>query len=82
MINPWYTTVMLATECCNVIGLRMIKLSLGGQGALDEAQLMLSEKVAASWEAGAALLNGGNAFGMVDRYREHVAANAARLVAA
>ena len=82
MLNPWYTTMMLAAESWHVMRLRAIKLSAGGQDSLDEAQLMVGEKIAAFWEAGMALLAGGNALGTIDRYREHVAANAARLEAA
>jgi hypothetical protein len=37
------------------------------------------EKVQAMFEAGARLLAGGTACSVVDRYREHVAANAKRL---
>lgn len=81
MFNPWYTTMMLATESYNVMALRMIKMTFGGQEARAEAHLMVTEKIAASWEAGSALMTGGNAFGVIDRYREHVAANAARLAA-
>jgi hypothetical protein len=46
---------------------------------IDEANLMVMEKVQAMFEAGARLLAGGTACSVVDRYREHVAANAKRL---
>ena len=45
----------------------------------DEAYLMVMEKVHAMFEAGASLMAGGTASSVVDRYREHVAANAKRL---
>ena len=80
MFYPWYSTMMLATESCNVIALRVIKMSFGGQAALDEGHRMLKEKIAASWEAGTTLMGGGNVSAVIDRYREHVAANASRLV--
>ena len=81
MLFPWYTTLMLALESGNVIGLRMTTMAFGGQAALDEANLMVSEKVAAYWEAATHLADGGDAFAVIDRYREHVAANAGRLAA-
>jgi 2-iminoacetate synthase ThiH len=37
------------------------------------------EKVNAMFEAGASLMTGGTANSVVERYREHVAANAKRL---
>ena len=47
--------------------------------ALDEAHLMVSEKVNAAFEAGAMLMSGGTFDLVVERYREHVAANSSRL---
>lgn len=57
MFVPFYSTMFLAFESGNVIGLRMMKMI----------------------EAGANLMAGGTTSGVVDRYREHVAANAKRL---
>jgi hypothetical protein len=42
---------------------------------------MVSEKVAAAFEAFASLLSGATPAAVVQRYREHVAANAKRLSA-
>jgi hypothetical protein len=79
MFVPFYSTVSLAFESGNVIGLRMMKMMSGGSGLRDEAHLMVTEKVHAMLEAGASLMAGGTASSVVDRYREHVAANAKRL---
>jgi hypothetical protein len=76
MFGPFYSTVFLAFESSNVIGLRMMKIMSGGSGAHDEANLMVTEKVQAMFEASASLSAGGTASSVVDRYREHVAANA------
>ena len=78
MFVPFYSTVFLAFESGNVIGLRMMKM-MSGSGSHDEAHLMVMEKVHAMFEAGASLMAGGMASSVVDRYREHVAANAKRL---
>ena len=79
MFAPFYSTVSLAFESGNVIGLRMMKMMSGGSGAHNEATLMVMEKVHAMLEASASLMSGGTATSVVDRYREHVAANAKRL---
>jgi hypothetical protein len=79
MFVPFYSTMSLAFESGNVIGLRMMKMMSGGSGSRDEAHLMMTEKVNAMFEAGANLMAGGTASSVVDRYREHVAANAKRL---
>ena len=80
MFFPWFTTAMLAIESNGVIGLRLMKMAAGGSGAMREAQLMISEKVDAAIEAGTGLLLGGSPAAMVERYREHVAANSNRLL--
>jgi hypothetical protein len=79
MFGPLYSSVFLAFESGNVINLRMMKIMSGGRGSHDEANLMVMEKIHAMCEAGAILLSGGTASSVVDRYREHVAANAKRL---
>ena len=79
MFGPFYSTVSLAFESGNVIGLRMMKMMSGGNGSHDEAHLMVMEKIHAMFEASASLLAGGTASSVIDRYREHVAANAKRL---
>jgi hypothetical protein len=72
---------MLAFESCEVIRLRLAKLAVGDDEADCEARLMVDEKVDAMFEAGASLLAGASAASIIDRYREHVAANARRLSA-
>lgn len=79
MFFPFYSTMMLGLESGNVIGLRMLKLACGGSDALDEMHLMLGEKVNAAFESGTNLMAGASADSVVDRYRQHVAANADRL---
>ena len=79
MLGPFYSTMFLAFESGNVINLRMIKIISGGSGSHDEANLMVMEKIHALLEASASLMSGGTASSVVDRYREHVAANAKRL---
>ncbi len=78
---PWHASAMLACESLEVIRLRLEKLMLGGDGADREARLMVSEKIDAMFEAGASLMSGATPAAIVERYREHVAANAKRLSA-
>jgi hypothetical protein len=78
---PWLAGAMLAFESCEVIRLRLAKLAVGDDEADCEARLMVSEKVDAMFEAGASLMAGASAASVIDRYREHVAANARRLSA-
>ena len=61
MFVPFYSTVFLAFESGNVVGLRMMKMMSGGSGSYDEAHLMVMEKVLAMLEASASLLAGGTA---------------------
>ena len=70
---------MLAIEAQNVITLRTLRLWSGHPDSLNEAHLMVSEKIDASMEAAASLMSGSTAGAVIDRYREHVAANAKRL---
>jgi hypothetical protein len=79
MLFPFYSTMMLGLESGNVIGLRMLKLTCGGSDALSEMRLMMREKVDAALESGANLMAGASADSVVQRYRQHVAANAERL---
>lgn len=79
MFSPFYSTTMLALESCDVIGLRLAKLMSGSRDSQEEAQLMMSEKVDAMFEATAILWASGSVNSVVNRYREHVAANAKRL---
>lgn len=78
---PWLASTMLAFEACEVIRLRLTMFAAADEDADREAQLMVSEKVEAMFEAGASLMAGASAADIIDRYREHVAANAKRLSA-
>lgn len=71
--------MMLAVEANGVIALRMMKLMRGGKRARREAQLMVSEKIGAAYEATASLMAGASGDQIVRRYRRKVAANAKRL---
>ena len=75
----WYPATMLVFEASNVIDLRLWKLARGGHGAAAESHLMVKEKIDALFEAGSVLADGGNPAAVIDMYRKHVAANAARL---
>jgi hypothetical protein len=75
-----FTSLMkLAVEANGVVGLRMIKLMRGGRSARREAELMVSEKIHAAFEAAASLMAGASGDEIVHRYRQHVARNAKRL---
>lgn len=81
MFEAWMSTLMLFVESNNVVGLRLAKIAGGGSDAYAEASLMVREKIAAAFEAQAAMWSGGTTSSVIDRYREHVAANAKRLTA-
>jgi hypothetical protein len=70
MFGPFYSTVFLAFESGNVIGLRMMKIMSGVRGSRDETNLMVMEKVQAMLEASTSLLAGATASSIVDRYRD------------
>jgi hypothetical protein len=76
MFNP---LMLLAAEANAVIALRMMKLMRGGRIARHEANLMISEKVKAAFEATTSLMAGASGEEIVHRYRQHVAKNAKRL---
>jgi hypothetical protein len=76
---PWYASAMLAMEASEVVRLRMEKFARGESDAGKEAQLMVSEKIAAAFEAAANWLAGATPGAIIGCYREHVAANAKRL---
>jgi hypothetical protein len=82
MLGPWYAATLLAWESADVVGLRLARLASGGDAAFAEANLMISEKVAAGVEAFGALMMGKTPDDIIQRYREHVAANATRLALA
>jgi hypothetical protein len=69
----------LAFDASHVVGLRMMKLVRGGRQARREAELMVTEKIDAAFEAGTRLLAGASGDEIVRRYRRRVAANAKRL---
>lgn len=76
----------LSAESSGVMALRMMKLAAGGTAATDEAQRMVSEKIAAAAEAQtrawADALTGSShltAQRTVTRYRRKVRANRRRL---
>jgi hypothetical protein len=71
--------MLLAVEANGVIALRMMKLMRGGRSARREAELMVSEKIRAAFEATANSMAGASGDEIVRRYRRHVAANAKRL---
>jgi hypothetical protein len=70
---------LLAIESQNVITLRTWKMISGDPDAMNEAHLMVKEKVDAAFEASLSLMSGSSPLSVVDRYRAHVAANAKRL---
>jgi hypothetical protein len=76
---PYYSAMMLGLESHTVIGLRVLRLASGGSDALSEMRLMIGEKVDAALESSANLMAGATAETVIDRYRQHVAANVARL---
>ena len=78
MYNP-FAIALLAVESQKVVELRLVKLAWGGREAQAEAHQMVGEKVAALIEASGTLMGGGSMATVVDRYREHVAANTERL---
>ena len=75
----FHSLFMLAIEANQVAGLRVMKLMLGGKRARREAELMVREKVDAALQAGASLMAGASGDEIVERYRQHVKANARRL---
>jgi len=79
---PWLASAMLAFESCEVIRLRLTMFASADGEAEREAQLMVSEKVDAMFEAGASMMAGASPAAIIGRYREHVAANTKRLSAA
>ena len=78
---PWFAASMLAFESSEVVRLRLEKFASCDDDAEQEARLMVSEKIAAAFEAAANWLSGATPGAIIDRYREHVAANRKRLSA-
>jgi hypothetical protein len=79
MLNPWFAATLLALEATDVMHLRMWRLAGGGGSALEEAQLMISEKLSAAVETLSSVMLGRTPISIIERYRELVAANALRL---
>jgi hypothetical protein len=65
----FHSLTMLATDANRVVGLRVMKLMLGGKGARREAQLMVSEKIDAAFKASASLMAGASGDEIVRQYR-------------
>ena len=82
MVNPWYCATLLAFEANDVMRLRMMKIAFGGGEAFSEVHLMMTEKIGAAIEALSSMMFGGTPMSVIERYREHVAANACRLIEA
>jgi hypothetical protein len=79
MANPWFSATMLAFEASDVMRLRFSRIAMGGGDAYSEMHLMMTEKISATFEALSAMMLGGTPISVIERYREHVAANAWRL---
>jgi hypothetical protein len=79
LLAPAPAATLLAWEAADVVGLRLSKLAGGGDAAYAEAHLMVTEKMAAGIEAIGSLKMGKPPEEIIQRYREHVAANASRL---
>ena len=69
---------MLAIESSSVIALRIMKLMSGDGDTLNEAELMVREKIDAVFEATSSIMAGASGEEIVNRYRQHVAVNAKR----
>jgi hypothetical protein len=72
-------TVRLCQETQEVMGLRLMKLALGGPQGHLEAQRMVAEKGFAFAEAASCLALGVPVEQVMRRYRSHVRANKRRL---
>lgn len=81
MLHPlyWESATMLALDSQSVVGLRLFKLALGGPAAIDEACLMVTEKVMAALQGSVTLASGGSVATVINAYRGHVSANIERL---
>ena len=73
-------TVRLCQETQEVMGLRLMKLALGGPQGHLEAQRMVAEKGFAFAEAAGSLAAGVPVERVMRRYRSHVRANKRRLL--
>jgi hypothetical protein len=66
MLYPW---IMLGIEANRVVGLRVMKLMLGGKCARREARMMVTEKIRAGLEANARLMAGASPDEVIRTYR-------------
>ncbi len=82
MTREWFSLAMLSAEAQQVMWLRWMKLTAGGAAAQTEANLMVSEKIAAAGDAALRLAGGGSTASVVASYRRKVRANARRLLKA
>jgi hypothetical protein len=82
MSNSFLSILMLAFKAPKVIELRLIRIAWGGAESPAEMQSMLSETFHAAMEATDTLMMGGSLATVIERYREHVAANTKRLTTA
>ena len=64
--------IRLAIEANEVIALKFMKIISGGPDAMAEIQLMITEKINASAEAGTSLIFGKSPTVVVARVCEHV----------
>lgn len=74
--------MMLALESQQAAQLRLCRLGLGGVAAIDEATLMVSEKVQAFGDAYASVMSGEATDTVIGDYRAVVQANIRRLTQA
>lgn len=78
MYDP-FSLALLAVESQKVVERRLVLMAWGGRAAQTEVHQMVSEKIDASLEAAGTLMRGGSIQTVIDRFREHVAANTDRL---
>ncbi len=71
--------MLLAMEAQQTVQLRLHRLGLGGSAAIDEASLMVREKVEAFDEAMRAAMSGRSFESLINDYRTIVRANIERL---
>ena len=79
MFKFWYGATMLSIEAQHVIGLRMMKLAMGGKNAQAEASRMVTEKIAETMAVAATLMSGGSGHAVVAQVRRRVRSNSRRL---
>ena len=79
MFRFWYSATMLSLESQRVIGLRMVKLAMGGTNAHAEASRMVTEKIAESMAVAATLMSGGSGHAVMAQVRRRVRSNSRRL---